>query len=250
MTTAPGSPSSESELAALGGGGDPRAMELTYRTDAALLITYATHLSKGQLVLEMPEPVPAGVRVDMTLRAPDAMIVVWGVVAWARNRGEGTPGQAPGIGITLTTPAEQIGEAIDQLAFHFRSRKALVAAPQPAPRALLIRYLRAIINCEVVEVDQKRLDDPGALQAVDKLDFGVIDLDSSGTSGYELYARLRQEPSAKSAPLLALAQLERDRVRAASVGFDEALANPPPFADLQAVILRCLARPVTIRATT
>jgi CheY-like chemotaxis protein len=247
MSTAPGSPSSESELATLGGDGEPRAMELTYRTDAALLITYAMHLSKGQLVLELGEPLPAGARVDLTLRAPDATIVVAGVVAWARGSGEGAPGQAPGMGITLTTPAEQIGEAIDCLAFHFRSVKALVAAPQPAPRALLIRYLRAIITCDVVEVDQKRLDDPGALQPAEGLDFGVIDLDSSGSSGYELYARLRQDPTAKSAPLLALAQLERDRVRAASVGFDEALANPPPYADLQAAALRCLGRPVSIR---
>lgn len=226
--------------------GDAVTLELGYRTDAALLVTFATHLSKGQLVLEMPDPAPLGTRVELTLRAPDASFAVEGTVTWARSRQECTPGQLPAVGLTLSTPPEQIGEAIDRLAFQFKGMKVLVAAPQAAPRALLIRYLRAIINCEVIEVDQKRLDEPGVLSPVAGIDLGVIDLDSSGTAGYELYARLRQDATTRSAPLLALAELERDRARAASIGFDEALSNPPPFADLQSAALRCLSRPTSV----
>ncbi len=48
--------------------------------------------------------------------------------------------------------------------------------------------------------------------------------------------------------MLALAQLERDRARAASLGFDEALTNPPAFAELQASVLRALGKPLAIRA--
>ena len=73
-------------------------------------------------------------------------------------------------------------------------------------------------------------------------------LDSTGAAGYELYARLREHPEAGSAPVLAVAQLERDRVRAASLGFDEALSNPPAFADLQSSVLRALGKPLTVRA--
>ena len=119
----------------------------------------------------------------------------------------------------------------------------LVAALQAAPRALLIRYLRSIITCDVIEIDQKRFTDPGALHDVD---LTVIDLDSAGVAGYELYARLRQHAEVGSAPVLALAQMERDRARAASLGFDEALANPPPFAELQAATLRSLAKPTRV----
>jgi hypothetical protein len=46
--------------------------------------------------------------------------------------------------------------------------------------------------------------------------------------------------------VLAVAQLERDRARAASLGFDEALANPPAFSDLQAAALRSLAKPMRV----
>ena len=75
----------------------------------------------------------------------------------------------------------------------------------------------------------------------------MIDLDSAGPAGYELYAHLRQHPEAGSAPVLAVAQLERDRARAASLGFDEALSNPPAFADLEAAALRCLAKPTAVK---
>jgi CheY-like chemotaxis protein len=75
----------------------------------------------------------------------------------------------------------------------------------------------------------------------------VVDLDSTGAAGYELYARLREHPEAGSAPVLAVAQLERDRARAASLGFDEALANPPAFADLQTAVLHALGRPLQIK---
>ena len=98
----------------------------------------------------------------------------------------------------------------------------------------------------MIEVDQSRLADPGALS---NIDLTVIDLDSAGPAGYELYAHLRQHPEAGSAPVLAVAQLERDRARAASLGFDEALSNPPAFGDLEAAALRCMAKPISVRVS-
>ena len=133
---------------------------------------------------------------------------------------------------------------IDKLAFEFRGVKALVAASQAAPRALLIRYLRSIITCRSSRSTRAKLAEPGALGNVD---LTVIDLDSAGPAGYELYAHLRQHPEAGSAPVLAVAQLERDRARAASLGFDEALSNPPAFAELEAAALRCLAKPIAVK---
>ena len=79
--------------------------------------------------------------------------------AWSPGRASEAqgPGQPAGMGITLAASAERIGAAIDKLAFEFRGVKALVAASQAAPRALLIRYLRSIITCNVIEVDQSKL---------------------------------------------------------------------------------------------
>jgi len=221
----------------------PLGVELTYRSEAALLVAYSTYLVKGQLPIEMTDPFGSGTPMAIRLIAPTTTINMAGVVAWSREQAEG-PGQPAGMGITLAASADRIGAAIDKLAFEFRGVKVLVAASQAAPRALLIRYLSSIISCNVIEIDQNKLSDPSALCNVD---LTVIDLDSAGPAGYELYAHLRQHPEAGSAPVLAVAQMERDRARAASLGFDEALSNPPAFADLEAAALRCLAKPIAVK---
>jgi CheY-like chemotaxis protein len=218
------------------------SLELTYRSDAALLVAYATHLARGQLLLDTSEQLASGASVQLRLVAPATSIALTAVVA--RGRGEGSGPQPSEVALSLTSRPETFGDAVDKLAFGFRGLKALVAASQAAPRAMLIRYLRSIVTCEVIEIDQRRLSEPGAIC---NIDLGVVDLDSTGAAGYELYARLREHSEAGSAPVLAVAQLERDRARAASLGFDEALSNPPAFADLQASVLRALAKPLTVR---
>ncbi|HEY4394851.1 MAG TPA: hypothetical protein VGP64_12350 [Polyangia bacterium] len=220
------------------------SLELTYRSDAALLVAYATHLSRGQLLIETTERLANGAAVQLKLVAPAASIVLTGAVSRAGGEANGS-GHPLETALTLTSRPETFGEAVDKLAFGFKGLKTLVAASQAAPRALLIRYLRSIVTCEVIEVDQRRLAEPNAICNVD---LAVVDLDSTGAAGYELYARLREHQEASSAPVLAVAQLERDRARAASLGFDEALANPPAFADLQAAALHALGRPLTIKS--
>ena len=219
-------------------------LELTYRSDAALLIAYATNISRGQLSVDVEERLPAGAPIQLKLITPASSIAVGAVVTRPRGEPNGNP-RATETGVAVTPRGEHFGEAIDKLAFGFKGLKALVAASQAAPRALLIRYLRSIVACEVIEIDQRRLAEPGAICNVD---LGVVDLDSTGAAGYELYARLREHREAGSAPVLAVAHLERDRLRAASLGFDEALANPPGFVELQASVLRTLGKPLSIRA--
>ncbi len=221
----------------------PLGLELTYRSEASLLVAYSTYLVKGQLPIDTANPFPSGTTLGIRLVTPTTSLSLAGVVAWSRMEAQG-PGQPPGMGVLLAASTDRIGAAIDELAFAFRGIKALVAASQAAPRAMLIRYLKSIITCEVIEVDQKKLTEPDGLCNVD---LTVIDLDSSGPAGYELYARLRQHGEAGSAPVLAVAQLERDRARAASLGFDEALGNPPTFADLETAALRCLAKPISVK---
>jgi len=220
------------------------SLELTYRSDAALLVAYANQLTKGQLSIDTREKLSAGATVQLRLVAPATALALTGVVAQAAGEANGS-GHPLETALTITSPPDTFGDGVDKLAFGFKGLKALVAASQAAPRALLIRYLRSIVACEVIEIDQRRLDEPGAICNVD---LGVVDLDSTGAAGYELYARLREHREAGSAPVLAVAQLERDRVRAASLGFDEALTNPPAFVELQASVLRALARPLSVRS--
>jgi CheY-like chemotaxis protein len=217
-----------------------RTLELTYRSNAALLVAYATQMHRGQLVVRGSIEIPTGAEVVLRLVAPAATVDLSGVVAGAHSPANGS-GRGAELALAVPTNGDLLDATIDRLAFEFAGLKALVAASQAAPRALLIRYLHAIVTCEVIEVDQRKLAEPGAISNVD---LAVIDLDSSGAAGYELYARLREHAEAASAPVLAVAQMERDRARATALGFDEALANPPAFADLHGAVLRCLAKPV------
>ena len=218
-------------------------MELAYRSDTALLVTYATRLVRSELTVWTELPYPPGTRLALRLRAPNTAIDVEGTVSLARADSGGRP-QFAALEVALTSPLESLGESIDRLAFGFRGVRALVAASQAAPRAHLTRYLRTIISCQVAAVDKQKLAEPGAVGAVD---LTVIDLDSMGPAGYELYTRLREHPDAASAPVVGLAQLERERARAASLGFDEAIANPPAFPELQAAILRVLGKPMHVK---
>jgi uncharacterized protein (TIGR02266 family) len=216
-------------------------IDVAYRSRGAFLVAYATNLGKGGLFIETAEPLDIGTPVTLRLTAPAVdPIAVEGVVTWTRPTAAG-PGQPAGVGVALVAPPEALGDVVDDIAFGFGGMKVLLGAGEAAPRAILSRYLRSILRCEIVEADSER--DAGA--GTDGLDLAVIDLDSSGQQGLDLYARLRANPHTRSVPALALAHIERDRSHALRAGFDEAQPNPPVFAELQAAVLRCLARPLT-----
>jgi CheY-like chemotaxis protein len=217
-------------------------VELGYRSAGAFLSAYVTQIAQGQIFVENNAPPPVGSPVVLRLAAPPAtMTTLEGTVAFTRAQAPGQPG---GMAIALATPPETFGATIDRLASGFGGFRVLLAASEAAPRTILGRYLRSMLSCTVVDFDA----------TVDKvrddlmIDLAVLDLDSSGPRGMELGERLHQRP--RPAPLIALAQMERDRVLAQRLGFDEALRNPPAFAELEAAVLRCLARPVSTHHST
>jgi CheY-like chemotaxis protein len=226
----------------------PRAVpvvELGYRSAGAFLITYVTQLTRGELFVESTALPPVGTRLTLRLSAPPATVVgLDGAVAW--TRATAGPGQPTGMGVTLAPPPDALGAAVDRLAAAFGGFRILLGTAEAAPRAILGRYLRSILACTVVDLDER----PDRYTDFDfgAVDLAVIDLDSSGPRGFELGDAVRQRP--RPAPVLALAQLDRDRVLARRLGFEEALQNPPSFADLQEAVLRCLSRPTTTHQET
>ena len=217
------------------------ALELAYRSRGAFLVAYATNFGKGSLFVETAEPADVGTPTTLQISAPGVpAIALEGVVTWTRPSATG-PGQPAGMGLAIAPPPELLGEAVDEIAFGFGGMKVLLGAGEAAPRAILSRYLRSILRCEIVEPEGHG-DGTGGLEG---LDLAVIDLDSSGPHGLELHARLRAGSETRTVPSLALAHIERDRMQALRAGFDEAQPNPPVFAELQAAVLRCLARPMS-----
>jgi uncharacterized protein (TIGR02266 family) len=220
----------------------PIALGLEYRSAGAFLVAYSTNLSKGGLFVETSAPLPIGTSVTLRLKTPHSQACeVEGMVAWIRAEARG-PGQPAGMGIDVETPPEQYGSVVDEIAHSFSGIQMLLGTGEPAPRAILSRYLRSILSCEVLDVDYARgIDDIPHL-----IDLAVIDLDSSGPSGDQLVRSLRQRPDTSTVPIIVLAQSERDRVRGHELGADEALTNPPLFAELQAAVVRSIAKPSTV----
>ncbi|HEY2904046.1 MAG TPA: hypothetical protein VGL59_25890 [Polyangia bacterium] len=220
----------------------PLTFDLEFRSAGSFLLAYANHLAAGGLFLEVSVPPISDPAVVMFLRVPgQAPIELAGQIAWAREHAAG-PGQPPGVAIDILTPADNYGAIVDDLAHHFHGVRVLLGTGEPAPRAILSRYLKSIMACEIVEVDYRQA--PERQNAV--VDLAMVDLDSSGAHGDDLVRRLAAGSDTRASPIIALAQLERDRIRAQQLGAHEALANPPQFPDLQASVVRCVTRPVRI----
>jgi CheY-like chemotaxis protein/Tfp pilus assembly protein PilZ len=221
----------------------PLIFDLEFRSAGSFLLAYANHLAAGGLFLEVNVPPITDPSVTLYLRVPgQAPIELSGQIAWGRDQAAG-PGQPPGIAIDIRTPADQYGAAVDAMAFDFKGVRVLLGTAEPGPRAILSRYLRSIMSCEIIEVDYRM--PPERLTAA--IDLALVDLDSSGAYGDDLVQRLTSGSDTRAAPIIALAQLERDRVRAQQLGANEALANPPLFADFQACVVRSVTRPVRIQ---
>jgi CheY-like chemotaxis protein len=216
-------------------------VEIGYRTAGAFLVAYVSQISRGELFVESPTLPPRVTPLALRIAAPPATMTLEGTVVETR---EAKPGQPPGVQVALAAPSDAFGATVDRLAASFAGFRVLLSTGEAAPRQILGRYLRSILTCSVIDVDadtERTLD-------LTTVDLAVIDLDSSGPRGFELGQRIRQRP--RAAPVLALAQLERDRAIASGLGFEEVLTNPPAFADLDAAARRALSRPLTIHHAT
>ena len=221
----------------------PVALELEYRSAGAFLVAYTTNLSKGGIFIETATPLPIGTVVAMKLHAPNTPTCdVQGTVAWLRPESTG-PGQPAGMGIVIDTAADQYGAVVDQIAFSFTGIQILLVTGEAAPRAILSRYLRSVLACRIVDVDLTA----GLESLPHNIDLTIIDLDSSGPEGAQLIQNLRVHERTSTTPIIALGQLERDRMRAHQRGADEAITNPPLFAELQSAVIRCIAKPTAVR---
>jgi len=221
----------------------PVALELEYRSAGAFLVAYTTNLSKGGIFVDTTAPFPIGTVVSMRLRAPNMPpCEVQGTVAWLRPESTG-PGQPAGMGIVIDTAPELYGAVVDEIAFSFTGIQVLLGTGEAAPRAILSRYLRSVLACQIIDYDFATR--PQGLP--ENIDLAVIDLDSSGPEGAQLIQTLKFDARTSTTPIIALGQLERDRMRAHQRGADEALTNPPLFAELQSAVIRCIAKPSAVR---
>lgn len=222
----------------------PYSVQVEFRTASSFLVAYSVNLSRGGLFIETDGDLPAGVLVALELQVPGAgLLHLVGVVAW--RRGLESPDGPPGIGIEFEDVAPQLGSTIDQLVAAFHGVQILILSGDRQDRTTLARSIKSIIStAEILQATDAAV---AAALLTSEIDLAVVDVDFDPEGALQtLRAAKLVAPKVPTVALTASAKL-RELARAA--GADELATNPPPFGELQVVLVRALSKPMAVRST-
>ena len=223
----------------------PISLEVAYRTAGAFLVSYSINLSKGGIFLETATPLEVGEHVTLRFDVPGVgPLEVVGTVAWVRaGSHDGLP---DGMGIQFDQLDQQYGEVIDEMVRSFVGLTVLVIAASPDRLALIGRYVRSIITCDIIEAINASVAEVALEQGPDLV---VVDLDLLPEMGLRCIRAAKERAASQShpTPVILLAGDVRVRTAGKSAGADEALATPPSYHELQAAVIRMLSRPASVR---
>lgn len=227
----------------------PISLEVAYRTAGAFLVSYSINLSKGGIFLETSQPLAVGEHVSLRFDVPGVgPLEVNGVVAWVRTGSH--DGLPDGMGIQFDELDARYGEVIDEMVRGFVGLTVLVVAASPDRLALLGRYVRSIISCDIVEATNPEVAEVALDEGPDLV---IVDLDVEPDLGLRIIAAAKAISAAhevRTPPLILLAGDANARADGKRAGADEALATPPSFHELQGAVIRTLSRPAAVASTT
>jgi uncharacterized protein (TIGR02266 family) len=223
----------------------PYAVQVEFRTPSSFLVAYSINLSRGGLFLETDADVPTGAAIALELSVPGitGTTALHGVVAWRRAVEQASEGP-PGLGIEFQDVAPALGAMIDKLVGNFRGVQILLLSGDRQDRTQLARNVKSIIA--TAEITQAADHVVAANVLTGEIDAALVDVDFDLEGGLAtIRAAKQQQPPV---PAIAITSNPTYREQAVAVGADELLANPPPFADLQVVLVRALAKPVAVKS--
>ncbi len=224
----------------------PYSVQVEFRTASSFLVAYSVNLSRGGLFVETDADIPTGALLTLDFAVPGADVTsLNGVVAWRRTLEDASAGP-PGIGVELQDVSPQIGSMIDRLVTTFRGVQLLVLSGDRQDRTTLARNIKSIIS--TAEITQAADAQVASTVLTSEIDLAIVDVD------FDLEGGLATIRAAKAltppVPTIALTSNQAHREQAVAAGVDELLANPPPFADLQVVLVRALGKPVSVRSVS
>jgi uncharacterized protein (TIGR02266 family) len=220
----------------------PYSVQVEFRTASSFLVAYSINLSRGGLFLETDADVPTGATMTLDFTVPTAGTTsINGVVAWRREVGESL-GPA-GLGVEFQDIAPALGSLIDRLVTGFRGVQVLLLSGDRQDRTNLARNIKSIFS--TAEITQAADASIASSVLTHEIDVAIVDIDFDLEGGLAIIraAKTQQPP----VPTIAITANTGYREQAVLAGADELLGNPPPFADLQVVLVRALGKPVAIR---
>jgi len=221
----------------------PYSVQVEFRTASSFLVAYSVNLSRGGIFIETDSEVPSGVVLALDMQVPGAgLLHLVGIVAW--RRGADSPDGPPGIGIEFQDVAPQLGSAIDLLVSSFRGVQILVLSGDRQDRTSLARSIKSIIS--TAEILQAADAQVAATLLTSEIDLAVVDVDFDPEGAVQtLRAAKLLTPRV---PTVAITANHKLREYARAAGADEIASNPPPFGELQIVLVRALSKPLSVRA--
>jgi uncharacterized protein (TIGR02266 family) len=221
----------------------PYTVQVEFRTASSFLVAYSVNLSRGGLFLETDVDIPTGAAMTLDFSVPGAGTTsLNGIVAWRRSSTETAEGPM-GIGIEFQDVAPQLGTLIDRLVSTFRGVQMLLVSGDRQDRTTLARNIKSIIS--TAEITQAADANVASSVLTHEIDVAVIDVDFDVAGALAIIGKAKsQNPPV---PTIALTSKQENREQVVAVGADEVLANPPPFAELQVVLVRALGKPIAIR---
>ncbi|MFT3699128.1 MAG: TIGR02266 family protein [Kofleriaceae bacterium] len=222
----------------------PYAVQVEFRTASSFLVAYSINLSRGGLFLETDADVPQGAEMTLDFAVPNAGVTsVNGIVAWRRQIEDAASGP-PGIGVEFQDITSELGALIDRLATSFRGVQVLLLSGDRQDRTTLARNIKSIFS--TAEITQAADANVAGSVLSSEVDVVLVDVD------FDIEGALSIIRAAKAlnpaVPAIALTSNPSYREQAVAAGVDELLTNPPPFADLQVVLVRALGKPIAVRA--
>ncbi len=223
----------------------PYSVQAAFRTPSSFLVAYSVNLSRGGMFLETTADIPTGALITVDLEIPIAgQVSLNGVVSWRRGAEpvEGQPDGPPGLGIEFQDVAPVLGGVIDQLVLSFQGVQILVLSGDRQDRTTLARSIKSIIS--TAEVLQAADAGVATTLMSGEIDLAVIDIDFDVEGG--LAALRNAKAQTPPVPTVALTMNNQLRDHARNAGADEIATNPPPFAELQVVLVRALGKPTSV----
>lgn len=221
----------------------PYSVQVEFRTASSFLVAYSVNLSRGGIFIETDTDVPSGALITLDLQVPGAgLLHLLGMVAW--RRGPDSAEGPPGLGIEFQDVAPQLGSIIDRLVSTFHGVHILVLSGDRQDRTTLSRSIKSIIG--TAEVVQAPDATAAASVLTGEIDLAVIDVDFDPDGAVQtLQAAKLVQPKV---PTIALTTSPKLRELARAAGADELASNPPPFGELQVVLVRALSKPAAVRS--
>jgi len=221
----------------------PYSVQVEFRTASSFLVAYSVNISRGGIFIETDTDLPMGVLVALDLQVPGAgRLHLVGVVAW--RRGFESPDGPPGIGIEFQDVAPQLGSAIDQLVSLFHGVQILVLSGDRQDRTSLARSIKSIIS--TADILQAADAEVAATLLTSEIDLAVVDIDFDPEGALQTLRAAKQ--LMPKVPTVAITANPKLRELARAAGADELASNPPPFGELQLVLVRALSKPMSVRS--